>query len=68
MATNPFHVPNISLGQDYFLGPAMDLRAQTLPAAATQFWGHIVSPGMLGIDVHSYGIQEGPIVMVSFVI
>ena len=68
MATNPFHVPNASLGQAYFLGPAMDPRAQTLRAAATQFRGHVVSPGMLGIDGRSYGIQEGPVVTVSFVI
>ena len=67
MVTHPFHVPNASLGQAYFLGPAMDPRAQTLRAAATQFWGHVDSPGMLSIDGRSYGIQEGPLVMVSFV-
>ena len=59
MVTNPFHVPNASLGQPYFLGPAMDPRAQ----AATRFRGHVVSLGMVG---HSYGIQEGPLVTVSY--
>ena len=65
---NPFHVPNASMGQAYYLGPqAMDPRAPTLPAA-TQFRGHVVSPGMLGVDGLSYhpGIQEGPTMMVSF--
>ena len=68
-ATNPFHVPNASLAQAYYLGPAMDPREQTsLRTAATQFHhgGHVVSPGMLGIDGRSYGIQEGPTVMVKF--
>ena len=46
----------------------MDPKAQTsLRTAATQFHhgGH-VSPSMLGMDGRSYGIQEGPTVMVRF--
>ena len=31
-----------------------------------QFRGHVVSPGMLGIDGCSYGIQEGPVVALLF--
>jgi hypothetical protein len=64
MASNPFHVPNASLGQAYDVGPSpVDPRAQTLQVL--KFRGHLVSPapGMLG---HLYGIQEGPTMMVSF--
>ena len=68
MATNPYHVPNASLAQAY-LGPAVNPRAQTsLRTAATQFHhspGHVVSPGMLGIDGRSWP-QEGPTMMVRF--
>ena len=62
---DPFHASNASMGQTYYLGPqAMDPRAPTFPAA-TQFCGHVVSLGILGVDGLSYH-QEGPTVMVSF--